>query len=79
MKKDYLSREEDERFSKTVIDFNSSGIDVNEKLKHEIRERTKLLIYIVSRDILHLSYDDASSIFIEMEEELDKIIESYKV
>lgn len=79
MKKDYLSREEDERFSKTVIDFNSSGIDANEKLKHEIRERTKLLIYIVSRDILHLSYDDASSIFLEMEEELDKIIASYKV
>ena len=79
MKKDYLSREEDIRFSKTVIDFNTLGEEADEKSRIEIRERTKLLIYIVSRDILHLSYDDASSVFLELEEELDKIIASYKV
>ena len=79
MKKDFLSREEDIRFSKTVIDFNSLGDKADDNLKNEIKERTKLLIYIVSRDVLHLSYDDASSVFLELEEELDRIIASYKV
>ena len=47
MKKDFLSREEDIRFSKTVIDFNSLGDKADDNLKNEIKERTKLLIYIV--------------------------------
>ena len=73
MKKDYLSREEDELFSRTVLDFNNSS-QANEKEKNAIRERTKILIYIVARDMLHLSYDDASTVFLDMEKELDKII-----
>ena len=78
MKKDYLSREEDELFSRTVLDFNNSS-QTNEKEKNAIRERTKILIYIVARDMLHLSYDDASTVFLDMEKELDKIITSYRV
>ena len=69
MKKDYLSREEDELFSRTVLDFNNSS-QANEKEKNAIRERTKILIYIVARDMLHLSYDDASTVFLDMEKEL---------
>ena len=80
MEKDYLSREEDERFSRTVIDFNNTDNDkVKENEKNAIRERTKILIYIVAREILHLSTDDASTVFLEMEKELDKIISQYKV
>lgn len=78
MKKDYLSREEDELFSRTVLDFNNAS-QTNEKEKNAIRERTKILIYIVARDMLHLSYDDASTVFLDMEKELDKIITSYRV
>ena len=78
MKKDYLSREEDELFSRTVLDFNNAS-QTNEKEKNAIRERTKILIYIVARDMLHLSYDDASTVFVDMEKELDKIITSYRV
>ena len=60
------------------MDFNNSS-QANEKEKNAIRERTKILIYIVARDMLHLSYDDASTVFLDMEKELDKIITSYRV
>ena len=78
MKKDYLSREEDEKFSKDVIAFNSAQIE-NVGKEREIKERTKILIYRVSKELLHLTSDEASTIFLDMEEELDRIIASYKV
>ena len=40
MKKDFLSREEDIRFSKTVIDFNSLGDKADDNLKNEIKDIT---------------------------------------
>lgn len=80
MEKDYLSKEEDEKFSRTVLNFNNGNKgDIDEKKKDEIRNRTKIIIYKVSRELLHLSPDESSTIFLDMEEELDKIISSYKV
>lgn len=80
MKKNYLSKEEDSCFSRLVIDCNTSP-DTEEKRKRlaEIKERTKILIYRVSQEILHMSKDEASSVYVEMNKDLDRIISSYRI
>lgn len=76
----YLSKEEDEIFSKAVIDFNTKNYGCeNEELKKKIKDRTRILIYRISKELLHLSYDDASTVYLALEEDLDRIISSYKV
>ena len=80
MRKEYCTTEEDEKFSQTVIRFNNTTDEKERaKIQEEIRRRTKIIIYRMSRDNLHLSPDEASNIFLEMNDELDRIISQYKV
>lgn len=80
MNSNYLSREEDTVFSEKVITFNRTPENLqNNEERSLIKERTKILIYKIATELLHLSRDEASSVYVDMNRDLDTIITSYRV
>lgn len=78
MEKDILSKQEDEYFSSVVINYNQK----ENKTKQErdfVIHRTKKLIYLICRDRLFISPDMLSSIYININEDIEKIISSYRI
>lgn len=78
MEKDILSKAEDEYFSSVVVSYNQK----KEKTKQErdfVTGRTRKLIYLVCRDRLFISPELISSIYININEDIDKIIASYRI
>lgn len=80
MKKDLLSQAEDRAFSEAVIRYNKkewNGLDTEEG--RYIRERTKNLIYLICKEQLLMSDDLISSVFLNVYDDLDKVIKSYRI
>lgn len=77
----YYSKEEDLRFSKEVVHFNSlaDGTEEKELQRTKIRDRTQILIYQLPIRNLFLNSDEASEIYLELREDVDKIISAYTI
>ncbi len=80
MAADILSGEADALFSERVVSYNrrKSG----ERKKEEeafIRERTKMLVYRICRDQLFVNEDSLSLLFLNIHDDLEKIIGSYRI
>lgn len=78
MKKDILSQREDEFFSSLVIKYNQKQ-EKDRKEEDYIRERTKELVYRICRDKLMLNDDTISCVYISINDDIDKIINAYKI
>ncbi len=80
MKEDLLSTSEDAAFSETVIRYNRkerNGLDTEEG--RYIKERTKNLIYLICKEQLMMSDDLISSVFLNVYEDIDRVIKSYRI
>ncbi len=80
MKKDLLSQAEDRAFSEVVIRYNGkerNGLDTEEG--RYIKERTKDLVYLICKEQLLMSDDLISSVFLNVYDDLDKVIRSYRI
>lgn len=80
MRKDLLASDEDIAFSEAVIRYNSrndNNTDTEEG--RYIRERTKNLVYLICKEQLLMSDDLISSIFLNIYDDLDKVIRSYRI
>lgn len=78
MENDILSKAEDEYFSSVVIAYNQNK-NTTKKERDFILQRTKKLIYLICRDRLFVNRDLLSSIYINMSEDIEKIISSYRI
>lgn len=80
MKKELLSTAEDNAFSKFVIRYNEKDWESldNEEGRY-IRERTKNLIYLICKEQLLMSDDLISSVFLNVHDDLEKVIKSYRI
>ena len=77
---DILSKMEDEWFSGFVAEYNRTDSEHRKGSDWEfIRERTKLLVYRICREKLMITEDLISSIFLNIYEDLDRIIECYRI
>ena len=58
---------EDSRFSAIVLEYNSQEEGSNEKLKLEntVKERTKVLLYLIPQRYLFVPEEDASAFFMD--------------
>ena len=72
---------EDRAFSRTVLRYNSMAEGSLEKLELEnkVRERTKLLLYLIPQRNLFLRQEDASAFFMDILRDIDRIIDSFRV
>ena len=72
---------EDSRFSAIVLEYNSQEEGSNEKLKLEntVKERTKVLLYLIPQRYLFVPEEDASAFFMDIIKDLDKIIDSFRI
>ena len=72
---------EDRAFSRTVLRYNSMAEGSLEKLELEnkVRERTKLLLYLIPQRNLFLRQEDASAFFMDIIRDIDRIIDSFRV
>ncbi len=80
MNKEILSKAEDAAFSEAVIRYNKkdlNGLDTEEG--RYIKERTKNLIYLICKEQLLMSDDLISSVFLNVYEDIDKVIRSYRI
>lgn len=78
MEKDILSKVEDEYFSSIVIAYNKKEERTKEE-KDFVKLRTRKLIYLICRDRLFIREELISSIYLNINEDLDKIISSYRI
>lgn len=80
MEKDILSRKEDEWFSDFVAEYNRTEEGLRKRNDLEfIRERTKLLVYRICHERLMVSDDFISCLFLNIYDDLDRIIGSYRI
>ncbi|MBQ0072361.1 MAG: hypothetical protein KBS81_11010 [Spirochaetales bacterium] len=80
MKNDPLELQEDRQFTTRVVAYNNEeDQEKKERLYKGIKERTTLLIYLIAKRMLLLSPDEATSVLLECEKEIDRIIGSFKV
>lgn len=81
MKLDYFSTEEDLAFSDMVISYNQMKEDGkdDESLHSFIVDRINILIYLIPIRNLFLDYDEATDIYMELNDNIEKIISSYRV
>lgn len=80
MRRDLLTQAEDEAFSKAVIRYNEKRDDSHETEEGRyIRERTKSLVYLICKEQLLMSDDLISAIFLNIYDDLDKVIRSYRI
>lgn len=78
MRKDILSQREDELFSSLVIDYNRADGKSRED-EDFIKSRTKELVWRICRERLFVADDLISSLYINIHDDLDKIISAYRI
>lgn len=78
---DYYSEKEDIRFSNLVLYFNSLSVMDNERevLMNKIKDRTQILIYSLCLRNLFLTEDEATEVYLDLRQSIEKIIASYTI
>lgn len=79
--KKLFGRQEDREFSKVVLEYNALEEGSCEKLMLEgkVKERTKVLLYLIPQRCMFIKEEDASAFFIEIVKDLDKIIDAFRI
>lgn len=80
MTNDLLGKKEDDKFTNFVIAYNKTPKEERNKKDEEfIKERFKRLIYLIPKNTLYLDDDLLNSLYLVLNEEMDKIISSYSI
>ena len=79
--KKYFTNEEDRAFSQTVLRYNALEDESAEKisLENEIKERTKILLYLIPQRNLSLPEEDAAAFFIDIVKDIDRIVSAFHI
>ena len=77
---DYFREDADRTFSALVLRYNtlSEEDDERQKLAGIIRERTRILLYMLPQRNLNIMEDDAAALFMDMTADVDRIIGAFR-
>ena len=79
--KHFFSEKEDMAFSAVVLRYNSLDEGSEEKLMLEskVKDRTKILLYLIPQRNLYLPEEDASAFLIDIIRDIDRIVDSFRI